>query len=247
MSQPIRITVWNEFIHEKTKPEVQRHYPDGLHRTIADTLVRQLGVQAVVRTATLDEPEHGLTAAVHAATDVLFWWGHAAHERVSDAVVDRLHRRVLEGMGLVVLHSGHESKLFRRLMGTSCMLRWRDAGERERLWIIEPGHPLVEGLAGESFELPQSEMYGEQFDIPAPDELVLISWFAGGEVFRSGCTFRRGKGKIVYFSPGHETFPIYHDPNVQRILANAARWAAPTGSPYHGQGRQISAPLSPLH
>ena len=246
MPQPIRITVWNEFIHEKTKPEVQRHYPDGLHRTIADALVRQLGDQAV--------GSHGDARRTGARPDRRGARGHRRAILVgpcrararSDAVVDRLHRRVLEGMGLVVLHSGHESKLFRRLMGTSCMLRWRDAGERERLWIIDPGHPLVEGLAGESFELPQSEMYGEQFDIPAPDELVLISWFAGGEVFRSGCTFRRGKGKIVYFSPGHETFPIYHDPNVQRILANAARWAAPTGSPYHGQGRQISAPLSPL-
>ncbi|HEV3417129.1 MAG TPA: ThuA domain-containing protein [Pirellulales bacterium] len=246
MPDPIRITVWNEFVHEKTKPEVERIYPDGIHRTIADSLIRQFGDAIAVRTATLDEPEHGLSEAALAATDVLFWWGHAAHDRIADGVVDRVQRRVLGGMGLVVLHSGHASKIFRRLMGTSCMLRWRDVGELERLWIVNPAHPLVEGLLGESFALPQSEMYGEQFDIPAPDELVLVSWFAGGEVFRSGCTFRRGKGKIVYFSPGHETFPIYHDPNVQRILANAARWATPTGSAYYGEGRQIREPLTPF-
>ena len=168
MPPPIRVTVWNEFVHEKSNPEVQRYYPAGIHRTIADALARQLGDEIALRTATLDEPEHGLTAEALAATDVLFWWGHRAHDRVADAVVDRVQQRVLEGMGLVVLHSGHASKIFRRLMGTSCMLRWRDAGELERLWIVSPGHPLVEGFTGEFFELPQSEMYGEPFDIPAP-------------------------------------------------------------------------------
>jgi trehalose utilization protein len=244
--RPIHVTVWNEFVHEKSKPEVARHYPAGIHRTIADALIRQFDGQIVVRTATLEEPEHGLTPGVLASTDVLFWWGHAAHDRVADAVVERVQKRVLEGMGLVALHSGHASKIFGRLMGTGCMLRWRDVGERERLWIVNPAHPLVDGLKGEYFELPQSEMYGEPFDIPQPDDLVLVSWFAGGEVFRSGCTFRRGKGKIVYFSPGHETFPIYHDPTVQRVLANAARWSVPTGTTYHGDGRHIPEPLNKI-
>ncbi len=243
---PIRVTLWNEFVNEKSKPGVRRHYPDGLHRVIANGLQRSLGSAVETGCATLDESEHGLTEAVLAATDVLFWWGHTAHDRVADAVVERVLRRVWEGMGLVVLHSGHMSKIFRRLMGTSCMLRWRDIGERERVWIVNPSHPIATGLEGEYFELPQGEMYGEFFDIPPPDELIFISWFAGGEVFRSGCTFRRGKGKIFYFSPGHETFPIYHDANVQRVLANAALWAAPTGSPYHGQGRQIAKPIEPL-
>jgi trehalose utilization protein len=160
---------------------------------------------------------------VIAETDVLTWWGHAAHERVSDAVVERVQRRVWNGMGLLVMHSGHNSKIFRRLMGTSCMLRWREAAERERVWTVHPGHPLTAGLTEESFEIPQTEMYGEFFDIPAPDELIFVSWYEGGEVFRSGCTFRRGKGKIFYFAPGHETFPIYHHPQVQRILAGPVR------------------------
>ena len=181
-----------------------------------------------------------------ATTDVLTWWGHAAHERVSDEVVERVRRRVLEGMGLVVLHSAHNSRIFRTLMGTSCMLRWREAGERERLWIVDPSHPIVAGLTDEYFELPHTEMYGEFFDVPRPDEVFLISWFEGGEVFRSGCTWRRGKGKVVYFRPGHETFPIYYDANVQKVIANAVRWAAPTGATYFGQGRNIATPLSPI-
>ncbi|MGZ7066366.1 MAG: ThuA domain-containing protein [Candidatus Aminicenantales bacterium] len=243
---PLRVTVWNEFIHERTVALPKEIYPGGIHAVLAAALREHLGGAVDVRTATLEEPEHGLTADALARTDVLTWWGHAAHDRVSDAVVDRVHQRVLEGMGLLVLHSGHASKVFRKLMGTSCMLRWREAAEKERVWIIDPSHPIAGGLDGEFFELPHTEMYGEYFDIPRPDELVFISWYEGGEVFRSGCTFRRGKGKIFYFGPGHETFPIYHDARVRRIVANAVRWAAPGGSPYFGEGRRIEPSLSPI-
>lgn len=246
MPAPLRVTVWNEYVHERTSAAVAAIYPHGIHAVQAAALSALGGDELQVRTATLDEPEHGLSDAVLAETDVLTWWGHAAHERVSDAVVERVRQRVLQGMGLVVLHSGHNSKIFRMLMGTSCMLRWREAGERERLWIVDPSHPIVAGFTEEFFELPQTEMYGEFFDVPRPDEVFLISWFAGGEVFRSGCTWRRGKGKVVYFRPGHETFPIYHDANVQRVLAGAVRWAAPTGAAYFGQGRNIAKPLSPI-
>lgn len=243
---PTRITIWNEFVHEKSNTLVQTHYPDGIHIVIADGLRQHHGEAVTIRTATLDEPEHGLSQEVLDNTDVLLWWGHAAHGRVSDEVVARVHQRVLQGMGLIVLHSGHLSKIFVKLMGTSCMLRWREAGEKERLWIVNPSHPICEGFENEYFELPNTEMYGEFFDIPQPDDLLFISWFEGGEVFRSGCTFTRGKGKIFYFRPGHETFPIYHDANVQRVLANAVKWAAPTGSTYFGNGRKITPPLSPI-
>jgi trehalose utilization protein len=245
-AEPIRVTVWNEFIHEKTSEAVAKIYTDGMHAAIAQGLVEDLGSAVHVRTATLEEPEHGLADDVLAETDVLTWWGHAAHDHVADEVVERVHGRVLAGMGLLALHSSHASKIFKRLMGTSCMLRWREAGERERLWICDPSHPIVEGLADEYFELDHTEMYGEFFDVPAPDDVILISWFEGGEVFRSGCTFRRGKGKIFYFRPGHETFPIYRDPNVRRVIANAVRWLAPTGSPYFGKGRNIASSLSPI-
>lgn len=224
----IRVTVWNEFRHEKIHEEVAKVYPDGIHNVIADFLKRYPEIQ--VRTATLDEPEHGLTQEVLDSTDVLIWWGHMAHNEVKDEVVERVYGKILNGMGLIVLHSGHLSKIFRKLMGTSCMLKWREAGEKERIWVVEPGHPIAEGL-GEYFEIPHTEMYGERFDIPKPDELVFISWFKGGEVFRSGCCFYRGKGKIFYFRPGHETFPIYYQPEVQRVIYNAVRWAAPVKGP----------------
>ena len=175
-----------------------------------------------------------MTEAVLASTDVLTWWGHAAHDEVSDAVVARVHERVLSGMGLIVLHSGHWSKLFKRLMGTSCAFCWREAGERERVWVVNPGHPIAEGI-DPCIELDQSEMYGEPFGIPNPDEQVFVSWFEGGEVFRGGNCWKRGSGRVFYFSPGHETYPIYHNPAIQRVIYNAVRWARP-------QGRQADTP-----
>ena len=178
----------------------------------------------VCRTATLEEPEHGLTEDVLAATDVLIWWGHVAHGDVKDDVVKRVHQHVLAGMGLIVLHSGHYSKIFRALMGTNCSLKWREADEKERFWNLAPGHPITEGL-GEYFELPYEEMYGERFDIPEPDKLIFVSWFEGGEVFRSGCCWDRGNGRVFYFRPGHETYPTYHDANIIRVIGNACRWA----------------------
>ena len=228
MDKIIRVTVWNEYRHEKISPEIARWYPEGMHGVLAKHLREQPGLE--VRTATLDEPEHGLTEEVLADTDVLTWWGHAAHGEVQDEIVERVQTRVLAGMGLIVLHSAHFSKIFRRLMGTTCDLKWREIGEKERLWVIEPGHPIAEGL-GEYIEIEHTEMYGERFDIPAPDTVVLLSWFPGGEVFRSGCCYHRGKGKIFYFRPGHETLPIYHHPEVLRVIANAVRWAAPVAGP----------------
>lgn len=223
---PIRVTIWNEFVHEKTNPIVAQIYPRGIHQALADFLApdSRLGVT----TATLDEPEHGLTEQRLAQTDVLLWWGHAKHDAVSDEVVTRVHARVNAGMGLVVLHSGHYSKIFKKLMGTTCAFRWREAGERERLWVVNPAHEIARGL-GEFIEIPQSEMYGEPFTIPEPDELVFISWLEGGDVLRSGCCWTRGAGRIFYFSPGHELYPIYHQPEVQRVIQNAIHWAAPCG------------------
>jgi trehalose utilization protein len=228
MNQDLRITVWNEGRHEKTNPAVAAVYPEGIHGAIAAGL-REHGFTNI-RTATLDEPEHGLTEAVLDETDVLTWWGHGAHEEVENSIVQRVQQRVLGGMGLIVLHSGHHSKIFRTLMGTTCNLKWREADEHERLWVIETGHPIADGLP-EHWEIEREEMYGEQFDIPAPDTLVFISWFPGGEVFRSGCCFYRGRGKIFYFRPGHETYPTYFDANVRRVIANAARWVAPGKGP----------------
>lgn len=223
----IRVTIWNEFVHEREVTPVGDYirgfYPEGIHRCLQQALAAP---DCEVRTATLAEPGQGLSEAVLGSTDVLLWWGHCAHDRVAEELVDRIQLRVQAGMGLIVLHSGHYARIFRRLLGTSCRLRWREIGEKERLWTVAPGHPVALGVPP-TFVLPHSEMYGEPFDIPDDGKVVFMSWFEGGNVVRSGVAFQRDAGRIFYFSPGHETYPIYHDGNVQRILRNAVRWAAP--------------------
>lgn len=229
----IRVTIWHEYRHEKKNPKVANLYPHGMHEAIASHLRKSEDL--LVRTATLDEPEHGLSQEVVNNTDVMTWWGHLAHQEADDQIVERVYERVLAGMGLIVLHSGHMSKIFKKLMGTSCDLKWREReDEREILWVTRPGHPIVQGI-DDHFILPNEEMYGEFFDIPEPEQTVFISSFSGGEVFRSGCCWTRGAGRIFYFRPGHETFPTYHDPNVLRVIENAIRWAAPTSGlvPHH--------------
>lgn len=218
----IRTVVWGENIHERENDIVREIYPDGMHATIAAALNTDSEIEAT--TATLQEPEHGLSEARLADTDVLVWWGHKAHGDVSDEIVERVASRVWEGMGLLVLHSGHFAKPFKRLMGTPCALKWREAGERERIWTVNPGHPISAGIP-ENFVLENEEMYGEFFSVPEPLETVFISWFAGGEIFRSGLTWRRGAGNIFYFRPGHETYPTYHDATVQQVLRNGVKWA----------------------
>ena len=243
MTDPIRVTVWNEARHEKSNEAVRAVYPDGMHTVIAEFLNAEPGLEA--RTATLDEPEHGLTEAVLAETDVLTWWGHAAHGAVSDEIVERVRQRVLDGMGLLCLHSAHFSKIFIRMMGTTCSLKWREAAENERLWVVKPGHPIARGV-GECIELPHTEMYGELFDVPTPDDLVMVSWFAGGEVFRSCCCWHRGAGKVAYFRPGHETFPIFKNPAIQRVIVNSVRWLAPSGSGVTPKVVNVKEPVEPL-
>lgn len=220
----IRVTVWNEYHHEKVNEKVSAIYPNGIHGAIAAYLGEDNEIE--VSTATLDEPEHGLTEEVLNNTDVLIWWGHCKHAEVSDEIAERVHNKVLSGMGFIALHSSHYSKPFKKLMGTTCSLKWREVGERERIWVIEPGHPIAEGL-DQYFELEHEEMYGERFDIPEPDTLVFIGWFQGGEVFRSGCCYHRGYGKVFYFQPGHEIYPTYHKAEIIKVIKNAVKWARP--------------------
>ncbi len=228
----MNIVVWNENRHEKTNETVASIYPDGIHGAIANFL-KEAGHD--VTTATLDEPEHGLTEELLEKTDVLIWWGHMAHGEVQDDIIERTKQRVLDGMGLIALHSAHFSKIFKSLMGTGCDLKWRESNDKERVWNVDPSHPIARGV-GEYFEIEKEEMYGEHFDIPAPDELIFVSWFTGGEVFRSGATFKRGKGKIFYFRPGHETYPTYHQTEVQQIIRNAVEWAQNQDTPKHTYG-----------
>ena len=218
----IRVTVWGENVHEQKNKVVAEVYPKTMHGTIAEFLNREGGIQA--STVTLQDPEHGMTAKKLAETDVLVWWGHAAHGEVKDEIVERVAEAVWSGMGVIFLHSAHFSKPFKRLMGAPCNLSWREAGERERLWVTSRQHPIARGIP-DHFEIEYEEMYGEPFGVPEPLETVFVSWFQGGEVFRSGLTYRRGAGNIFYFRPGHETYPTYHQPLVQKVIANGVRWA----------------------
>ena len=219
----INVTIWNEFRHEKQNEGIKAIYPEGLHAAIARGIAAD---DLNIRLASLDEPEHGLTDEVIRSTDVLIWWGHCAHAEVRDDIVAKVLKRIHEGMGLIVLHSGHFSKIFKAVTGCSGSLKWREAGEKERLWNIAPWHPITQGI-GEYFELAHEEMYGERFDIPRDAEIIFLSWFEGGNVMRSGFTLERGYGKVFYFQPGHESYPNFYDENVLRVIGNAVRWAKP--------------------
>lgn len=220
----IRITVWNEFQHEKTDAKVKDIYPNGIHNAIADFL--KVNEDMVVTTAHLDMPEHGLTDDVLDNTDVIIWWGHMAHGMVSDEVVEKVCERILMGMGAIFLHSAHHSKVFKKILGTSGNLTWRESDESLRMWCVNPSHPITEGLPMH-IDIEAEETYGEFFDIPKPDDLIYVNWYSGGDIFRSGCAWNRGYGKIFYFQPGHETYPIYYNKQVQKIITNAVRWSKP--------------------
>ena len=221
----IRVLVWNEYIHEREMEKVAEIYPDGIHGAIAAFLGKEEDIE--VRTATLQDENCGITREILDETDVLIWWGHAAHGRVPDEVAAMVRDAVHDGMGMIFLHSAHHSKPFRLLMGTTCNLTWRETGDKEVLWVIDPAHPITRGI-DRYFVLDGEETYGEPFTVPNPDKVLLIGNYSGGEVFRSGLLYERVNGKIFYFQPGHETFPTYHVPEVQSIITNAVRFVAPS-------------------
>lgn len=219
----IRVLVWNEYEHERNEEKIAKVYPEGIHQVIADFLRCE---DISVRTATLQDENCGITKEILQETDVLIWWGHLAHPKVPDEVAFLVRDAVLEGMGLICLHSAHHSKPFRYLLGTSCNLTWRESGDSELLWVVEPSHPITQGI-DRYFRLPAEETYGEPFVIPTPDKLLFIGSYSGGEVFRSGCLYERGNGKIFYFQPGHEAYPTFRVPEVQTVIRNAVRFLAP--------------------
>ncbi len=239
--EKINVTIWHEYVHEHHDEEVANLYPGGMHKVLQKNLAAE---DFNIRTATLDEPEHGLTDEVLANTDVMTWWGHGAHHLVEDRIVDKVVRRVRDGMGFIALHSAHASKPFGKLMGTDCSLRWRGWKEHARVWTVKPSHPIAQGVP-DNFKLEAEEMYGEFFSIPQPDDIVFITWFAGGDVFRGGCTFTRDLGKIFYFHPGHENCPSYYDENVLKVISNAIRWAKPEANTLQNKGASRE-PFEPI-
>ena len=222
----MNITVWNEYMHERLNPDIKKIYPDGIHGCIKKFL-EESGEGFNVKTATLPEPECGLTDDVLNNTDVMIWWGHMFHWKVPDEIAIKVKEAVLRGMGMIFLHSAHHSKPFKLLMGTTCNLGWRESNDKERLWVLDHNHPIMKGIKDRYFELEAEETYMEPFGIPDPDKLLMIGWYNGGEVFRSACCYHRENGKVFYFQPGHETFPTFYNENVQKIITNAVRWASP--------------------
>lgn len=224
----IRVTIWNEFRHEKTNEKVQRYYPNGIHEYIKSFLSADEELE--ITCVALDDPECGLPDELLEATDVLMWWGHMAHGEVPDALVKKIRKRVYLGMGFIALHSAHHSKPFREIVGTTGHLHWgRD--QKEVVWNLMPAHPIAAGIPTH-FCLEKEELYAEPFAIPQPDALVFGGWYEDGYIFRSGACFLRGAGKIFYFQPGHESRAAYHNEYVQRILKNAVHWAAPADFGY---------------
>ena len=224
MADKIRVNVWNEYRERQMSPEIASIYPEGLHKTIADFLNKDEAIKA--GTSIITDPEQGLSEELLDNTDVLIWWGHSFHDEVEDRLVMRVINRVQMGMGIIFLHSAHKSKPFMNLMGTSGYLSWREAEEKCRVWTAAPAHPIAQGLPHQ-FLIEKEEMYSEPFGIPEPETTVFISWFEGGNVFRSGVTFQREYGRVFYFQPGHETYPVYHNTFVQRVITNAVKWARP--------------------
>ena len=224
----IKVTVWHEFFQENVwkQESILEHYPDGMHKYIESFLKDDYDVKTVTQYNTDGELNEnaGITRELLDDTDVMIWWGHCKHGEVPDEAVKMVADAVRRGMGIIFLHSAHHSKPFKALMGTSCNLHWRESEDKERLWAIDPSHPIAKGIP-EHITLEHEEMYGEPFGIPEPDKLVFIANFEPGEVFRAGCCWRRENGKVFYFQPGHESYPTYHNPYIQQIIKNAIEWA----------------------
>ena len=217
-----RVVVWSE----GTAPK--RVYPKDVNTTIAEGL-QPLSPTWEIVTASLADPEQGLTEESLAKTDVLIWWGHQKHGQVKDALVARIVRRVKEdGMGFIALHSAHFAKPLKKLLGTNC--GWKGGyvcdGSKVELIVKDKNHPIVRGVS--DFSLANTERYSEPFEVPEPEAVVLDGIYirpdGTKEHSRHGLVWTVGKGKVFYFQPGHETYPHYFDPNVQKVLCNAVEW-----------------------
>ncbi|MBI1353570.1 MAG: trehalose utilization protein ThuA [Acidobacteria bacterium] len=228
----VRVLVWSE------RSEPVEVYPAGINGEVASIFAADRGVEVSV--ANMLDPEQGLSEAALAQTDVLVWFGHRSHADVLPEVVDRVVRRVTaDGMGFLPLHSAHYSLPFVRLMEleaaeqgvrlTGRVGSWgavRNKGEPERVQILLPAHPIAKGLT--AFTIEGTEEYANPFVAPPAEEKVLAGAWEGGEQDGSdGLAWTVGKGKVFYFRPGHETRPIFRQPEVRAVLRNAVLWLAP--------------------
>ncbi|MGH8247970.1 MAG: ThuA domain-containing protein [Gammaproteobacteria bacterium] len=231
-AKTIRVLAWSE----RTEPA--NVYPEGINGVIATMLKDNKNVRVTV--ANLSDPELGLSESVLEQTDVLVWFGHRKHKEVSDEVVDRVVRHVMErGMGYLPLHSAHYARPFQRLMvkraeATGYKLASNPVGGwsgvshpkvPQTIKVLAPKHPVAKGI--KDFVIPQDEMYVNPFNVPPPDVKVLEGVWEGGEQQGSdGMIWNMGKGRVFYFRPGHETYPVFQQPEVQQVLKNAVKWLA---------------------
>jgi trehalose utilization protein len=226
----IRVTVWSEGIDPNLEPKAVALYPNDINTYIASFLEGSHEFEVKVRS--LSQPENGLSQEIIDNTDVLIWWSHLYDDEVDDNVVERVVNAVLNGMGFLILHASMGSKPAKRLLGESSNVgKYREIGEKERVWVVNRSHPVVEGMEKEYFEILKSEMYGEPYGMPTPDDTIFISWFEGGEVLRSGVSWHKGSGRIFFFAPGHEEFPVYYNKEVQKVITNIVRWLKPVKGP----------------
>lgn len=245
-NSPVRVLVWDE-----NPPHAPKEiYPNSINGAVAEGLNKLGNGGIVAKTANLDDPEQGVTDAALAETDVLVWWGHMHHGKVTDEtaarVVERVHHH---GLGFVALHSAHYSKTFKGILNCTGHLKggWRenDPPEAEEITVCAPRHPIAKGI--EDFTLEHEEMYGAPFDVPPALEVIFQSHFPlDGKTFPSGLVWTVGDGKdvnftsgpgkgvgegfgaarVFYFRPGHETIPTYFHPVVRQVIYNGVLWCA---------------------
>jgi trehalose utilization protein len=219
-----RVVVWSE----ATAP-LDKVYPNDVNVAIADGLKPLSGWEVI--TANLDQPDQGLSNELLNQTDVLIWWGHKRHDEVKDDLVQRIVRRVKEeGMGFIAVHSAHFAKPYRKLMGTACSWReYKADGTSAKVIVKAPNHPIAKGV--KDFNLPRIERYGEPFAVPEPEAVVFDGVYTKPdgqtEPGRIGLCWTVGKGKVFYFTPGHETYDDFYREDVRLIFRNAVQWAAP--------------------
>lgn len=233
----IKVTVWSEGIDPELEPRAIAIYPDDINTYLAGFMSKEEDFEVITRN--IHQKENGLSQEILDDTDVLVWWSHLYDDQVSDEVANRVTRAVLNGMGILFLHASLGSKPAKRLLGENSLDgKYREVGEMERIWVVNRSHFIVGDLEKEYIEIPGSEMYGEPYGMPTPDDIVFISWFEGGEVLRSGVSWNKGAGKVFFFSPGHEEFPVYYNREIQKIINNIVRWLKPINSPkltFHGE------------
>ena len=224
-----RVVVWSEGT-ANVDPGSKKVYPNDINAAIAEGLKPLEARGWEIVTASLKDPEQGITDELLKGTDVLIWWGHKKHGDVKDELVARIVQRVKEeGMGFISTHSSHFAKPYKKIMGSPCTWReYKADGTSVKVIVKEPNHPITKGV--KDFSLPKIERYSEPFGVPEPESVPLDGLYTKPdgktEPGRMGLCWTIGKGKVFYFTPGHETYDDYFRPEVRQIFCNAVEWAA---------------------